>query len=159
MKNATPTKQKNSVRIIWFLSLVLFAIGNLSLGTARAVHTARYVDIDNEPKANIDYQPVFVHKTPDQKRQSDTLKFNRNNYSVFRLKGIANEPLGNFNVFTFSFFNRNKPLFSEDSVFIQSPVQVSMDSTEYTFSILQDLDGEKSPYGDIVSTDIKTKNS
>ena len=134
----------------------LLAIGNYSIGNNKSNHSEKYIDIDEIPKANIDFAPVFQHKTPDNKRKNDTLRYRKNVYSIYKWLGKEDEPLGNFNVYSFAFFAHNKPLFSKDSVYMHNPVHVSKDSSKFLFSYFNSVDGEETPYGSILFADIKS---
>jgi len=135
----------------------LLTLGNHSIGNNKSNHTSKYIDIDEIPKANIEFAPVFQHKIPDNIRKDDTLKYKKNVYSIYKWMGIKDEPLGSYNVYSFAFYANNKPLFSKDSIFMHNPIHVSKDSSRFLFSYFNSIDGEETPYGSILFADIKSK--
>jgi hypothetical protein len=134
----------------------LITIGNHSIRNNKSSRSEKYIDIDEIPKANIEFAPVFLHKTPDLRRKNDTLKYKKDVYSIYKWLGKEDEPLGPLNVYSFAFYAHNKPLFSKDSIYMHNPIHVSKDSSRFLFSYFNSIDGEETPYGSILFADIRS---
>ncbi len=120
---------------------------------------SKIIDIDKLPQKSIDYKPETRHRFPTKIRNRDTLKYTRNTFSVYKWDGNVDNDLGTFDVFSFSFYLNNRPINNVDSIFLISPIEISSDSTKFTYALRNGYNDEELPDGNIYITDIQTQKT